>query len=83
MTASRARNSDIGSEREKSRIGTRGAADAPAAPEPKRTDDGWTGFLAGFLAGFLVNFFRAMAGQVLRFALQHAAIRIAPNHLTC
>jgi hypothetical protein len=40
ITASRARSSDIGKEREKSRIGTR-RADAPDAPEPE--------LLAGFL----------------------------------
>jgi hypothetical protein len=38
MTASRARNNDIGSEREKSRIGTRRARGMRAGREPELSD---------------------------------------------
>jgi hypothetical protein len=58
ITASRARSSDIGSERENSRIGTRRTAEAPAGSEPECFGD----------------FFRAIVNHASKmFALQQTS----------
>ena len=68
ITASRARSSDIGSERENSRIGTRWSATL-AARDP--------------LPDFFDAIGSCKFFGVFKFALQHENKKFDPDHLTC
>jgi hypothetical protein len=76
MTASRARNSDIGSERENSRIGARRTFVLPA---------GLAGALPDEFLRAMIDRSHPLPDWIFRnaFALQQTSVPFDPIHLTC
>jgi hypothetical protein len=80
MTASRARSSDIGRDRENSRIGTRRKPGLPAGFEDKSLDDFFRA-IVNVRPSEIAHLDEFQPREL--FALQQASFRFDPFHLTC